>query len=102
MPGDDTVIGGPAARLPTTCWSRVARLEDPTDDAYRGGVGELATLYRKPVYAYVRAAWGKSNEEAKDLTQEFFSFVMEKNSLKLAGRREGKFRLLLLTVLKHF
>jgi hypothetical protein len=102
MPGDDTVIGGPAARFPTTCWSRVARLEDPTDDEYRAAVGELAKLYWKPVYAYVRAAWGKSNEEAKDLTQEFFSFVMEKNSLKRAGLREGKFRLLLLTVLKHF
>ncbi|MBI2932701.1 MAG: sigma-70 family RNA polymerase sigma factor [Planctomycetes bacterium] len=103
MGGEETAIGGSAANFPTTCWSRVVRLQEPSSDpAYREAVSELAQRYWKPVYAYIRAAWGKSNEEAKDLTQEFFAALLERSLLKGAGRREGKFRVLLLTILKHF
>lgn len=98
----DTSMGGPAGRFPTTKWSQVVRLKNPDADEFLQAVNDLARDYWKPVYAYIRASWGKNNEEAKDLTQEFFSFLMQKNAFKRVTKHQGKFRLLLLTVLKHF
>ena len=44
---------------------------------------------------------GYSREEAQDLTQEFFSRLLEKNALTAVDRRKGKFRSFLLASLKH-
>ena len=41
-------------------------------------------------------------EDAQDLTQEFFARLLERNSLRLADRKRGRFRTFLLTSLKHF
>jgi RNA polymerase sigma factor (sigma-70 family) len=77
----DTDIGGPAADFPRTSWSAVlaARSEHHTDR--ERGFQTIISLYWKPVYKYIRLRWGKSNEEAKDLTQEFFTRVIEKGFL---------------------
>lgn len=98
----DTSMGGPAAQFPTTRWTQVVRLHDPESREFKEAVNHLARSYWKPVYAYIRSGWRKTNEEAKDLTQEFFTFLMESKALRLVNRKEGKFRLLLMTVLKHF
>ena len=41
----------------------------------------IVTAYWKPVYKYIRVRWNKSNEDAKDLTQECFARVIEKGFL---------------------
>ena len=46
------------------------------------GLGRVCSKYWKPVYAYVRAAWAKSNEDAKDLTQAFFLWLLEERVLE--------------------
>lgn len=78
---DDTKIGGPSARFPATRWSAIfaARSEDAADRAR--GFEAIITAYWKPVYKYIRIRWNKSNEEAKDLTQEFFARLIEKDFL---------------------
>jgi hypothetical protein len=37
----------------------------------------LIAAYWKPVYKYIRLRWEKDNEQAKDLTQEFFFHLLE-------------------------
>ena len=54
-----------------------------------------------PVYAFVRRN-GHDPDKAQDLTQEFFSVLIEKNYLRDADRRRGRFRSFLLTSVKHF
>ena len=54
-----------------------------------------------PIYAYVRRL-GHSHEEAEDLTQGFFTRVLEKRSLRDFDRERGRFRSFLLGALKHF
>jgi RNA polymerase sigma-70 factor (ECF subfamily) len=62
---------------------------------------QLCRTYWYPLYAYVRRH-GHTTEDAQDLTQEFFSRLLERKYLKLADRNRGRFRTFLLTSLKHF
>jgi DNA-directed RNA polymerase specialized sigma24 family protein len=48
----------------------------------------LILAYWKPVYKTVRLKWNKSNEDAKDLTQAFFTRAMEKGFLIVMTRRK--------------
>jgi RNA polymerase sigma-70 factor (ECF subfamily) len=51
-------------------------------------------------YAYVRRR-GRSPEDAKDLTQEFFARLLEQHSLTRADPSRGKFRSFLLGAMNH-
>jgi RNA polymerase sigma factor (sigma-70 family) len=77
----DTKIGGASGRFPATHWSavRAARSDDPAERSR--ALEAIAAAYWKPIYKYVRIRWGKSNEDAKDLTQEFFAKLFEKEYL---------------------
>lgn len=81
MMTEDTKIGGASGKFPATRWSAVlaARSGDPAE---RSRAAEaIAAAYWKPVYKYLRIRWGKSNEDAKDLTQDFFAKLFEKGYL---------------------
>jgi DNA-directed RNA polymerase specialized sigma24 family protein len=65
-------------------------------------VGELLQAYWKPVYCYLRHR-GYANEEAKDLTQDFFQeVVLGRELIQRADRTKGRFRTLLLRALDRF
>jgi RNA polymerase sigma factor (sigma-70 family) len=78
---EDTKIGGPAGKFPATRLSAVlaARSDDPAERSRALEV--IAAAYWKPIYKYLRIRWGKSNEDAKDLTQDFFAKLFEKDYL---------------------
>lgn len=78
---EDTKIGGASGRFPATHWSAVlaARSDDPAERSR--ALDAIAAAYWKPIYKYVRIRWGKSNEDAKDLTQDFFAKLFEKEYL---------------------
>lgn len=61
---------------------------------------KLCRAYWYPLYAYVRRQ--NSPEDAQDLTQDFFSRLLEKNYLAKADRDRGRFRTFLLGSLKNF
>ena len=99
--GPDTVLGGPRRDFPSTCWSRF--LASPGQEADRAQAMEvLASTYWKPIFAYIRTGWAKSNEDAKDLTQGFFLWMMETGFADRADPRRGRFRAFLKTSLKNF
>jgi RNA polymerase sigma factor (sigma-70 family) len=87
-------------RFAVTRWSVVlaAAGDDP---AARGALGILCRTYWYPLYAFVRRQ-GHQPHDAQDLTQEFFSRLLEKGWLDGVAREKGKFRSFLLASMKHF
>jgi DNA-directed RNA polymerase specialized sigma24 family protein len=82
----------------TTDWSLVGRLRGPD------GASALAALceqYWFPLYAYVRRKVGNEHD-ARDLTQAFFAWLLEKNLLRRAAAERGRLRSFLLTSLQNF
>jgi RNA polymerase sigma-70 factor (ECF subfamily) len=91
---------GPAAFL-TTRWSVVVAAGRPDEPRSRAALAELCGAYWRPVYAYVRRR-GHAAEDARDLTQAFFTRLLEKNAVQGADPERGRFRGWLLGAAKHF
>ena len=93
MKDAETELGGLAGQFPSTAWTllRNARTQGPR--ARAEALQPLVEIYWKPVYFLIRHAWKKSNEEAKDLTQEFFlRMVLEAGLLEKYVPARGGFR----------
>ncbi|MBI2901227.1 MAG: sigma-70 family RNA polymerase sigma factor [Planctomycetes bacterium] len=89
-------------KFPTTAWAMISRLQDRSSRRFRDGLEDLCLRYWKPVYHYVRAAWARKGEEAKDLTQAFFLWLIEGDALTKYRPERGGFRKYLKTILRHF
>ncbi len=61
----------------------------------------LCRAYWFPLYAFARRR-GYSPDDAADLTQEFFSRLIEKSFLESADPERGRFRTFLLTIFQRF
>jgi len=91
-----------APRLfPRTRWSLVlaATQRDSTESA--AALEAVCSAYWQPLYAYVRRC-GQSPHDAQDLTQEFFSHLLEKRWLDSADPEKGRLRTFLIVMLKRF
>jgi RNA polymerase sigma-70 factor (ECF subfamily) len=88
-------------RFQTTHWSLVAAAQDGSSPQARQALAELCEAYWYPLYAFIRRS-GFGTEESRDLTQEFFARLLEKDYLAGVNREKGKFRSFLLTACKHF
>src|SRR5689334_23424662 len=86
----------PAERFQTTNWSLVFAAGGSAD-----ALNDLCARYWSPVFAYVRRS-GHDRADAEDLTQAFFSRMLEHRDLERADPLRGKFRSFLLGSLKHF
>lgn len=85
----------------TTHWSVVLAAGEPGHPASQKALAELCRNYWYPLYAFVRRK-GRLPEEAKDLTQDFFAVVLEKNYFGDADRERGRFRTFLLAAADNF
>jgi RNA polymerase sigma-70 factor (ECF subfamily) len=88
-------------RFRTTHWSIVVAAGRPSSPQARDALSSLCEAYWYPLYAYIRRK-GHSAADAQDLTQEFFTWLLEKNLPGKADRTRGRFRSFLLTSLDHF
>lgn len=98
---DTEMVPGPE-RFPVTPWSAILRTTRQDAPVRREALQKLLAGYWRPIYAYVRRKWGKSNEDAKDLTQAFIANLLEKDLFGAADRDRGRFRSLLRTALENF
>ncbi len=87
----DTDIGGVAGTFPDTRMSVV-----------RGGWDRVVSSYWKPAYKYIRIRWRVSNEDAKDLTQAFFTRAIEKNYFDSYDPSRARFSSFVRTCLDRF
>jgi RNA polymerase sigma-70 factor (ECF subfamily) len=70
-------------------------------DEATAAIGQLCETYWYPLYAYARRR-GYSADDAADLTQSFFSRLLDERELQAADPQRGRFRSFLLTVFKRF
>jgi RNA polymerase sigma-70 factor (ECF subfamily) len=85
----------------TTRWSLVQRAIGTDDAAAMTALTTLCEAYWYPIYAYVRRA-GHNPHDAEDLTQGFFAWLLEKDTLAKADSGKGKLRTFLLTCVRRF
>ncbi len=102
MKDADTTSGDPSARFPETAQDLLRGLRAPSGSDFQAALATLCRRYWKPVYMYVRIAWAKSNEDAKDLTQAYFLQLLEGDSLKKFDATRGSFRSYLKLTLRSF
>jgi RNA polymerase sigma factor (sigma-70 family) len=89
---EDTDIGGQAASFPLTRSSLLAAIAGPEPPARKQALENLAALYWKPIYKYIRIRWSASNEDAKDLTQAFFAQALDKAFFERYDPTRARFR----------
>ncbi|HXS95336.1 MAG TPA: sigma-70 family RNA polymerase sigma factor [Candidatus Limnocylindrales bacterium] len=90
-----------SARFPTTRWTFVVAASEPHRKEARSALVSLCESYWYPLYAYLRRR-GYPADQAQDLTQEFFTRVLEGRYLDRADPEKGRFRSFLLSSLKFF
>ncbi len=88
-------------RFPETQWSLVLAAGGPGSTAAAPALERLCALYWYPIFAFVRRQ-GHPLEDAQDLTQSFFTRLIDKGDLAAADRARGRFRSFLLTACQHF
>jgi RNA polymerase sigma factor (sigma-70 family) len=91
----ETSIGGVGRGFGQTAWTVILKARDKKE------LGALVELYWKPCYFYIRRK-GHDVEDAKDLTQGFFSDFIERDALARVTKSKGKFRSFLLACLEHY
>ncbi len=74
---------------------------DGTETEARRALEGLCQTYWLPMYAYARSL-GHDEDEARDLTQGFFTYLLEKEILQSVEPSTGRFRSFLFASIKHF
>ena len=90
-----------ARRFATTHWSVVISAARQSSPHSREALEQLCTAYWSPLYWHIRRI-GYDASQAQDLTQGFFSRLLEKQTLEYVDRDRGKFRSFLLASLRTF
>jgi RNA polymerase sigma factor (sigma-70 family) len=93
-------LPGPS-QFPTTRWTLVVAAGGADRKESRSALSSLCESYWYPLYAYLRRR-GYSPDQAQDLTQEFFTRILEGRYLDRADPEKGRFRSFILTSLKFF
>lgn len=95
-------MGGNQRRFPVTRQSAIIAVRSADTVTRQVGYETILKNYWKPVYKYLRLKWGATNEDAKDLTQSFFTFAFEKNYFAVYDSEKASFQTYLRTCLDGF
>jgi DNA-directed RNA polymerase specialized sigma24 family protein len=98
----DTDIGGAQHRFPETNQSAILRARSTDQVVRQRAFDTILASYWKPVYKYIRFKWPTTNEDAKDLTQGFFTNAFEKNHFANYDASKASFQTFLRTCLDGF
>lgn len=85
----------------TTSWSQVLAARDGATTASREALEGLCQAYWYPLYAFVRLL-GHDPEASLDLTQAYFTELLEKHYIRDVDPVRGRFRAFLIASMKHF
>lgn len=80
---------------------QIEEAQDPAKPRSREALAELCKAYWHPVYAFIRRK-GNDPNDAADLTQGFFTFVIETGALATVSPEKGKFRSFLMAACSHY
>lgn len=90
------------APFPTTRRSVVLALGSADAGERTRAFDTLVALYWKPLYKFARVAWGRTREDAEDLTQTFFARSFEKETLAAYDATKASFRTFLRLLFERF
>lgn len=85
----------------TTRWSVVHAAAGSDSGAVREALAILCETYWYPVYAFIRRS-GHEPDTARDLTQGFFTRLLERRDIGGAEPARGRFRAFLLGAVGHY
>jgi RNA polymerase sigma-70 factor (ECF subfamily) len=101
FPGVDNAATG-SAQFTTTHWSVVLLAgQAASSPESAGALEQLCRAYWPPIYYFARRK-GHGDADAKDLTQQFFARLIERNDFAGLDPAKGKFRTFLLAAFSHF
>jgi RNA polymerase sigma-70 factor (ECF subfamily) len=95
----DTSMGGPEGRFPST---QLSLIEAAGRGLPNEALERVIALYWKPVYRFIRVKFGKTNEDAKDLTQNFFATALERQLFGRFDPSKASFRTYLRMAVERF
>ncbi|HTI40066.1 MAG TPA: sigma-70 family RNA polymerase sigma factor [Vicinamibacterales bacterium] len=78
--------------FPLTRHSVVRAIRAPDPEARAAAYDAIIRGYWRPVYAYIRLRWHRDAEDARDLTQDFFTRAFEKEYLSRYDPAKARFR----------
>jgi RNA polymerase sigma-70 factor (ECF subfamily) len=87
--------------FPSTQWSQVIAAADRAAPEASAALAKLCEAYWYPIYAFIRCR-SHSSEAASDLTQDYFTRLLENPVIAAADRSKGRFRAFLKTDCQHF
>lgn len=87
-------------RFPSTHWSLIVSGDDPADRQQAAAM--LAERYWQPICRYVQRRWARDVDEANDLTQAFFCWMLEGDFLARADPSRGRLRAFVKVALDRF
>lgn len=82
-----------------TRWTLVLRASGESPES-KAALSELCEAYYQPVFRFLRRE-GRDEDEARELTQEFFARLLARGDLR-ADPERGRFRSYVLGAVKHF
>jgi DNA-directed RNA polymerase specialized sigma24 family protein len=85
----------------TTHWSVVMLAGEGVSPQSSAALERLCRTYWYPLYSFIRRK-GYREQDAEDLTQQFFTTLLERRDFDRVAPHKGKFRTFLLTSLTHF
>lgn len=80
---------------------RIEQAKETTAPYSRKALAELCEAYWHPVYAFIRRK-GNDPDRAADLTQGFFTVLIETEALTAVTPEKGRFRSFLMAACTHF
>jgi RNA polymerase sigma factor (sigma-70 family) len=95
----DTAIGGPRGHFPST---QLSLLEAANSSLSNEALERVIALYWKPVYRFIRVKFHKNNEDAKDLTQSFFTTALQRDFFARFDPAKAAFRTYLRMAVERF
>lgn len=98
----DTDIGGPLNRFPVTRHSAIVAAASSDAQVRQRALETIVSSYWKPAYKYLRIKWQATNEDAKDLTQGFFTTAIEKDYFAGYDADKASFQTFFRTCLDRF
>ena len=101
MTADASTVDGPG-EFPSTVWEDLHRAGDPSSPDFRDAFNSLAKTYWRPVHQFIRYVWKKPDEDAQDLTQEFFLAIFDPAFIAKSDPDRGSFRGFVITSLRNF
>ena len=79
-------------RFPATRWSVIEGARSQDGAERQRALDTLCEAYWRPVYKYVRLRWSRAPEDAQDLTQGFFTEMLERGLLNRFDAGKSRLR----------